>query len=76
MSGDDAIDHQAEGHGRANGEDTLAPVLAAPDRDELLAWLRDCPLVHREGNHVMVHAGLLPAWRAALVTPAVQLKVQ
>lgn len=54
---------QAEGHGRANDEDTLAPVLAAPDRDELLAWLRDCPLVHREGNHVMVHAGLLPAWR-------------
>lgn len=55
---------QSEGFGRANGEDTLAPILAAPDRDELLVWLRGCPLVHREGAHLMVHAGLLPAWSA------------
>ena len=56
---------QSEGYGRANGEDTLAQVLAAPDRDELIAWLRSCPLVHREGSHLMVHAGLLPQWSAA-----------
>lgn len=55
---------QSEGYGRANSEDTLAAVLAAPDRDELIAWLRSCPLVYREGSHLMVHAGLLPSWSA------------
>lgn len=53
---------QAEGFGRANKEDTLGPVLAAADRDELLAWLRARPLFHADGNWAMVHAGLLPAW--------------
>lgn len=56
---------QSEGYGRMNKEDTIQPVLDAPDRDELIAWLRGCPLVHRENGHVMVHAGLLPAWTAA-----------
>ncbi len=42
--------------------DTLAQVLAAPDCDELLAWLRQQPLLHREGDCVLVHAGLLPQW--------------
>jgi len=45
--------------------DTLEPVLSAPDRDELLAWVRGLPLLHREGDRVMVHAGLLPAWSVA-----------
>ncbi|HEY8855797.1 MAG TPA: symmetrical bis(5'-nucleosyl)-tetraphosphatase [Rugosibacter sp.] len=53
---------QAEGFGRTNKEDTLAAVLAAPDRDELLDWLRAQPLVHVEGAWAMVHAGLLPEW--------------
>ena len=44
--------------------DTLAPVLEAPDRDELLAWLRARPLVHREDGRLLVHAGLAPAWTA------------
>ncbi|MBA2485419.1 MAG: symmetrical bis(5'-nucleosyl)-tetraphosphatase [Nitrospira sp.] len=44
--------------------DTLAQVLGAPDRDELLAWLRQQPLLHREGKYVLVHAGLLPQWTA------------
>lgn len=56
---------QSEGFGRANREDTLGPVLAAPDRDELLAWLRQRPLFHAEGEYAMVHAGLLPAWDVA-----------
>lgn len=56
---------QAEGFGRANKEDTLAAVLAAPDRDELLNWLRAQPLVHVEGAWAMVHAGLLPEWTVA-----------
>lgn len=56
---------QAEGFGRANKEDTLAAVLAAPDRDELLNWLRAQPLVYVEGAWAMVHAGLLPEWTVA-----------
>ena len=42
--------------------DTLAQVLEAPDGDELLNWLRQQPLLHREGDSLMVHAGLLPQW--------------
>lgn len=49
----------------AKPTDTLDEVLAAPDRDELLAWLRERPLLHREGNLVLVHAGLLPEWTVA-----------
>jgi bis(5'-nucleosyl)-tetraphosphatase (symmetrical) len=56
---------QAEGFGKANGEDTLGEVLAAPDRDELMAWLRALPLFHAEGGNAMVHAGLLPQWTVA-----------
>jgi bis(5'-nucleosyl)-tetraphosphatase (symmetrical) len=50
--------------------DTIADILGAPDRDELLDWLRHRPLVHAEGAHAMVHAGLLPQWT---VTRAVEL---
>ncbi len=56
---------QAAGFGKANKEDTLAAILAAPDRDELLGWLRARPLFHVEGDWAMVHAGLLPAWDIA-----------
>jgi bis(5'-nucleosyl)-tetraphosphatase (symmetrical) len=52
----------AEGHGRAHKGDTLDDVLAAPDRDELLAWLRGRKLAWREGDVLMVHAGVLPGW--------------
>ena len=56
---------QAEGYGKTNKEDTLDEVLAAADRDELLAWLRAQPLFHVEGDWAMVHAGLLPTWTVA-----------
>jgi bis(5'-nucleosyl)-tetraphosphatase (symmetrical) len=56
---------QAEGHGKASREDTLGAVLAADDRDELMAWLRALPLFHVEGEYAMVHAGLLPQWDVA-----------
>jgi len=42
--------------------DTFADVLQARDRGDLLDWLRGQPFLHREGNRVMVHAGLHPAW--------------
>jgi bis(5'-nucleosyl)-tetraphosphatase (symmetrical) len=52
----------AEGVERSRPRDTLGDVLAAPDRDDLLAWLRHRPLMHVEGEHVLVHAALHPAW--------------
>ena len=56
---------QDAGYGRSNREDTLGPVLFAQDREELLQWLRSCPLFHVEHEYAMVHAGLLPTWTVA-----------
>ncbi len=56
---------RAEGLAAPEPRDTLEPVLEAPDRDDLLAWLRMRPLLHREGDRVLVHAGLWPSWGAA-----------
>lgn len=53
---------RAEGFGKESEEDTIASVLAAPDRDALIEWLCHQPLMHVEGEWVMVHAGLLPCW--------------
>ena len=55
----------AEGCVRLHRSDTLQAILAAPDRDELLYWLRQQRLLYVEGDYVMVHAGLLPAWSVA-----------
>jgi bis(5'-nucleosyl)-tetraphosphatase (symmetrical) len=55
----------AEGHVKGRGDDTLEEVLAAPDRAELLDWLRARPMIHADGSNVMVHAGLLPQWSIA-----------
>ncbi len=52
----------ASGYAKKHRSDTLDDVLAAPDRDELLEWLRQRPLLHVEGTWVLVHAGLLPRW--------------
>jgi bis(5'-nucleosyl)-tetraphosphatase (symmetrical) len=55
----------ASGVARPRDDDTLDKVLGAPDRDELIAWLRSLPLMHVEAGRVLVHAGLLPQWSAA-----------
>ncbi len=54
----------AEGIVAAHRGDTLDALLAAHDSDELLNWLRHQRLIYQEGNHLMVHAGLLPQWTA------------
>ncbi len=43
---------------------SLSKVLKAPDRKELLDWLRHRPLIHDDKRigWCMVHAGLHPAW--------------
>lgn len=55
----------AEGVESRRKRDTLEEVLAAPDREELLEWLRHRPLLHVEDGHALVHAGLLPEWTIA-----------
>lgn len=55
----------AEGFGKRSKGDTFDEVLAAPDRDELLFWLRHRPMCHVEGAYCLVHAGLLPQWTLA-----------
>jgi bis(5'-nucleosyl)-tetraphosphatase (symmetrical) len=46
--------------------DTLDAVLKAPDRKELIHWLRHRPMVlysgKDSGNTLLVHAGILPQW--------------
>lgn len=60
-----AISERREADQRKVNPD-LQRVLFAPDRDELLDWLRAQPLVHadRELGWMMVHAGLAPKWTA------------
>lgn len=52
----------ANGFAKLRDDDTLDEVLSAPDRDELLDWLRHRPLMHVEADYALVHAGLLPQW--------------
>lgn len=52
----------AAGTRAVRASDTFGDVLAAPDRDELLAWLGAQPFARREGGALVVHAGLDPTW--------------
>lgn len=47
-----------------HGGHTLDPVLQAPDKYELLDWLRQQPLVYywENFNSILVHAGIPPQW--------------
>ena len=55
----------SQGVRRPHRTDTLGDILAAPDRDALLVWLRHRPLALHERGVLMVHAGVLPQWSAA-----------
>jgi bis(5'-nucleosyl)-tetraphosphatase (symmetrical) len=48
-------------------KDTLQQVLGAPDRDELIEWLRHQSMLHHDAKlgYTMVHAGLPPQWDLA-----------
>lgn len=52
------------GKARVRSDDTLEDILHAPDRDALLRWLLERPLMHEDRalNLVLLHAGLAPQW--------------
>jgi bis(5'-nucleosyl)-tetraphosphatase (symmetrical) len=52
----------AAGCARLRADDTLDEVLQAPDCDDLIDWLRHRPMMHRQDEYALVHAGLLPDW--------------
>jgi bis(5'-nucleosyl)-tetraphosphatase (symmetrical) len=49
---------------RCRRKDTLNRILAAPDADKLLDWLRRQPLLHHDpdSGYTLIHAGLPPQW--------------
>ena len=55
----------AAGAQAASKSDTLDEILAAPDREELLAWLRGRPLAMFVDAHLLVHACVAPQRDAA-----------
>ncbi|MEN3294305.1 MAG: hypothetical protein V7642_3558 [Burkholderiales bacterium] len=54
----------AQGIRKPSPSDTLDDILAAPEREELLEWLRHQRLALFEEGHLLVHAGVLPQWNA------------
>ncbi|AZZ43954.1 symmetrical bis(5'-nucleosyl)-tetraphosphatase [Stutzerimonas zhaodongensis] len=56
-----AVTHKVE---RLKKSDTLQPILDAPDRADLIFWLRQQKLVHHDAERqvTMVHAGIPPQW--------------
>lgn len=57
----------AAGVDKVKSGDTFDAVLGAPDRDELLEWLRHRPLLHLDPTlgFALLHAGLPPQWTIA-----------
>lgn len=55
----------SRGWTRTRKNDAFRDILAAADGPELIEWLAGRPLVHRQGETLLVHAGLLPEWSAA-----------
>jgi bis(5'-nucleosyl)-tetraphosphatase (symmetrical) len=52
---------------KLHDKDTLNAILTAPDREELIDWLRHRPLLYYEEHigYVLTHAGLAPFWDLA-----------
>ncbi len=57
----------AFGSARLRSDDTLEEILGAPDRDALLEWLLNRPLMHEDRalDLCLLHAGLAPQWDIA-----------
>jgi len=60
----------AAGRRQLREDDTLDDVLAARDREQLLAWLRRQALVRVWDDIIVVHGGLHPQWQDAKAVAA------
>jgi bis(5'-nucleosyl)-tetraphosphatase (symmetrical) len=47
---------------KTKGLDTVDAILNAPDRKELIGWIRKRPMALSNGKVLTVHAGVLPQW--------------
>ncbi|BDX20915.1 bis(5'-nucleosyl)-tetraphosphatase, symmetrical [Polynucleobacter sp. TUM22923] len=47
---------------KTKGLDSIQEILDAPDRAELIDWLRNRPMALSNGKVLTVHAGVLPQW--------------
>lgn len=54
----------SENQRKPKPKDTIQGILAAPDREQLLGWLRQLALLHHDPKlgYAMVHAGIPPIW--------------
>lgn len=50
------------GYFSAKPKDKTSDILSAPDRYELIEWLRQQPLLAEHSDFVMCHAGITPVW--------------
>jgi bis(5'-nucleosyl)-tetraphosphatase (symmetrical) len=67
----------AHGVRPAHRNDTLAPILEAPDRNEWIDWLRHRRMALDEDGWLMVHAGVAPQWdRALTMTLAAEVEAR
>ena len=54
----------AHGHRAPHRNDTMDDILAAPDREAMLDWLRHRSMALQAHGILMVHGGVLPQWSA------------
>ncbi|EEZ84786.1 MULTISPECIES: bis(5'-nucleosyl)-tetraphosphatase (symmetrical) ApaH [Vibrio] len=52
----------AHGIKKVKDKDRTAPIFTAPDKEELLTWLAQQPLMAEHDEFVMCHAGISPQW--------------
>lgn len=50
------------GYFNAKPKDKTLPILQATDKDELIEWLRQQPLMAEHEEFIMCHAGIAPTW--------------
>tara|TARA_B100000575_G_scaffold281848_1_gene272873 strand:- start:1271 stop:2089 length:819 start_codon:yes stop_codon:yes gene_type:complete len=52
---------------KMSGDCGIQALLEAPDKNELIEWLRHRPLAHVSGKYILVHAGVYPTWDTATI---------
>lgn len=64
----------ALGDAKVRKHDTLNDVLQSPQRDQLIDWLLQRPLVHHDAAHadLLLHAGVVPQWTLPLTLQLAQ----